>query len=77
MLFLYDVERGADGVMVMKPSAPGGAPPSAREFHERRCFLLGIDRAKWGDLWDEKRAAAEEAQRAAVFQPGNRHGREG
>jgi hypothetical protein len=62
--------------MVMKPPAPA-SQPTAREFHDRRCFLLGIDRAKWGALWEEKRAAAEAAEKAATFRPGNRHGREG
>lgn len=51
--------------------------PTAREFFERRMFLLGIDRAKWPRLWAVERAKVEEARKAQGYRPGNRHGRRG
>jgi hypothetical protein len=63
LLFLYAVERGPDGVMEVRES-PLPAP-SAKAAHERRCFLLGIDRAKWAGLWAEEKQRRKAAQAAA------------
>lgn len=51
---MYDVERGPDGVMKITP--PPVRMPTAKELHDRRCFLLGIDPEKWGRLWAKEQA---------------------
>ena len=47
--------------MEIKP--PPVEAPTAREFHARRCFLVGItDPAKVAKLWAEERARIDAAR---------------
>lgn len=62
-MFLYDVERGEGGVAVIKP--PTHEAPTLRQMHERRCFLLGIDRTRWDELWRAEAARIKAARAAA------------
>ena len=65
---------GADGFMKITP--PAAHNPSAKEFHARRCFLLGItDPEKVARLWEEERAKIRAAQVGTIHRTNNGHGR--